>query len=93
MLRYLEERGLVVPVRTPAGYRKYGLHELTQLRSLAALRRRFRLGVDELAFAARYRRELELRRAVDGWFEVAAAGDAVSWIDWEQRKHERLLAA
>jgi hypothetical protein len=95
MLRYLEQRGLVVPVRTRAGYRTYGLHELNQLRALAALRRRFKLGVGDLAFAARLRREPELRRAVDGWFAAAAAaaGHAGTWIDWEQRKHERLLAA
>src|SRR5947209_3012219 len=91
MLRYLERHGLVVPRRTPAGYRKYGLGELNQLRSLAELRRRFAVGIDELAFAARLRREPDLRRAVDGWLAVAA--DAGSWIDWEQRKHERLLAA
>ena len=91
MLRYLERQGLVVPRRTAAGYRMYGLGELNQLRSLAELRNRFRLGIDELAFAARLRRDPELRRAVDGW--LAAAADAGSWIDWEQRKHERLLAA
>ena len=34
MLRYLEHLGLVVPQRTPAGYRVYGLRELNQLRSL-----------------------------------------------------------
>jgi DNA-binding transcriptional MerR regulator len=91
MLRYLERRGLVVPRRTAAGYRSYGLGELNQLRALAELRRAFQLGIDELAFAARLRREPALRRAVDGW--LAAAADAGSWIDWEQRKHERLLAA
>ena len=91
MLRYLERHGLVVPRRTASGYRTYGLGELNQLRALAELRRRFALGIDELAFAARLRREPELRRAVDGW--LAAAADAGSWIDWEQRKHERLLAA
>jgi hypothetical protein len=32
-----------------------------------------------------------LREAVDGW--LAAAADAESWVEWEQRKHERLLAA
>jgi hypothetical protein len=37
------------------------------------------------------RREPGLRVALDGW--LAAAADAGSWIDWEQRKHERLLAA
>jgi len=44
-----------------------------------------------LAFALRLRREPELRRAVDGW--LAAGDDTGSWIDWEQRKQERLLAA
>ena len=32
MLRYLEQAGLVVPSRTPSGYRLYGLRELNQLR-------------------------------------------------------------
>jgi MerR family copper efflux transcriptional regulator len=90
MLRYLEEHGLVVPARTQAGYRVYGLRELNQLRSLRELRRRFRLELAELAFAARMRREPELRVAVDAW--LTAAHDH-SWMDWEQRKHERLLAA
>src|SRR3974390_1157306 len=35
MLRYLEQAGLVVPSRTPAGYRLYGLRELNQPRSPA----------------------------------------------------------
>jgi DNA-binding transcriptional MerR regulator len=90
MLRYLEEQRLVVPRRTPSGYRVYGLRELNQLRSLRDLRTRFRLDLGGIAFAARLRREPELRAAVDGW--LAAAHD-VSWIEWEQRKHERLLAA
>jgi DNA-binding transcriptional MerR regulator len=91
MLRYLEDHGLVVPVRTPSGYRLYGLSELNRLRSLRDLRSRFGTDLVELAFALRLRRDPELRRAVDGWF--AAGEDAGSWIDWEQRKHERLLAA
>ncbi len=91
MLRYLEQQRLVVPRRTPAGYRVYGLGELNQLRALRELRRRFAVELAELAFAARLRRELPLRQAVDGW--LAAAADGGEWIDWEQRKHERLLAA
>lgn len=91
MLRYLEEHDLVVPRRTSAGYRLYGLAELNRLRALRALRRRFAVDPDDLAFARRLRREPELSRAVDAWF--AAGDDAGSWIDWEQRKHERLLAA
>ena len=71
MLRYLEEHGLVVPPRTPAGYRLYGLGELNRLRALRELRERFGVELDELAFAARLRREPELRAAVDGWLAPA----------------------
>ena len=70
--------------------RRSELRELNQLRSLAELRRRFGLGIGDLAFAARLRREPELRAAIDGW--LADVEDA-SWVEWEQRKHERLLAA
>jgi MerR family copper efflux transcriptional regulator len=91
MLRYLEQAGLVVPSRTAAGYRSYGLRELNQLRSLAELRNRFGLGIGELVFAARLRREPELRTAIDGW--LAGVEDRLGWVEWEQRKHERLLAA
>jgi MerR family transcriptional regulator, copper efflux regulator len=89
MLRYIERAGLVVPRRTRSGYRLYGLLELNQLRSLQELRRRFRVELRELAFAARLRREPDLRAAVDTWL----AGTELSALDWEQRKHERLLAA
>ena len=89
MLRYLEATGLVVPARTPSGYRAYGIRELNQLRSLRDLRRRFAVELTELAFAARLRREPDLRAAVDTWL----AGTGVEALDWEQRKHERLLAA
>jgi DNA-binding transcriptional MerR regulator len=90
MLRYLESVGLVVPARTTAGYRRYGLRELNQLSSLAELRRRFAVDLREIAFAARLRREPDLRRAVDAWL---AGADDLAWVEWEQRKHERLLAA
>jgi MerR family transcriptional regulator, copper efflux regulator len=90
MLRYLERFGLVVPRRSPSGYRFYGLRELNQLRSLAELRRRYDVDISDLVFAARLRREPELRRAVDGWL---AGADDLAWVEWEQRKHERLLAA
>jgi DNA-binding transcriptional MerR regulator len=89
MLRYLERAGLVVPVRSSGGYRLYGLLELNQLRSLRELRRRFRVELTEIAFAARLRHEPDLRKAVDSWL----AGTELSALDWEQRKHERLLAA
>ena len=90
MLRYLERLALVAPRRTPAGYRLYGLRELNQLRSLAELREQFDLEISDLVFAARLRREPELRKAVDGWL---AGADDLAWVEWEQRKHERLLAA
>ena len=92
MLRYLERRGLVVPRRTPSGYRLYGLPELNRLRSLSKLRARFGVELSDLAFAGRLRREPELRRAVDGWL-AGSDGGIADWVDWEQRKHERLLAA
>jgi MerR family copper efflux transcriptional regulator len=89
MLRYLERIGLVSPVRTHAGYRVYGLRELNQLRALRDLRARFDLELTDVAFAARLRRDPDLRCAVDRWL----SGSGVDALDWEQRKHERLLAA
>jgi MerR family copper efflux transcriptional regulator len=89
MLRYLERAGLVSPRRSRGGYRRYGLLELNQLRSLRELRRRFHVELTDVAFAARLRREPELRAAVDTWL----AGTELAALDWEQRKHERLLAA
>jgi MerR family transcriptional regulator, copper efflux regulator len=89
MLRYVDAAGLVVPGRTRSGYRAYGIRELNQLRSLQELRRRFGVEIGELAFAARLRREPDLRAAVDTWLH----GSGVDALDWEQRKHERLLAA
>ena len=90
MLRYLEYAGLVTPSRSAGGYRQYGLRELNQLRSLAELRNRFGLGIGDIAFALRLRREPELRAAVDSWL---AGMDDTSFLEWEQRKHERLLRA
>jgi len=92
MLRYLEEARLVVPRRRPSGYRLYGLRELNQLRALRRLRHGFGVELTDVAFAARLRREPALRSAVDGWLAGADIQPA-DWVDWEQRKHERLLAA
>jgi MerR family transcriptional regulator, copper efflux regulator len=89
MLRYLDAAGLVVPTRTRTGYRAYGIRELNQLRSLLELRRRFAVDIGDVAFAARLRREPDLRAAVDTWLH----GSDIEALDWEQRKHERLLAA
>jgi MerR family transcriptional regulator, copper efflux regulator len=92
MLRYLERARLVVPRRSASGYRLYGLRELNQLRSLRQLRSRFGAELTDIAFAARLRREPDLRGAVDTWLAGSEVGSA-DWVDWEQRKHERLLAA
>jgi MerR family transcriptional regulator, copper efflux regulator len=92
MLRYLEQARLVVPKRSPSGYRIYGLRELNQLRSLRRLRSRFGVELTDIAFAARLDREPALRGAVESWLARADVG-ASDWVDWEQRKHERLLAA
>src|SRR5205085_11088036 len=89
MLRYLETAELVVPARTPSGYRLYRLRELNQLRSLRELRQRFGLELSDMAFAARLRREPALRAAVESWL----AGIDLAALEWEQRTHEALLAA
>ena len=89
MLRYLEAAALVVPERSAAGYRLYGLRELNQLRSLRGLRQRFGLELSDVAFASRLRSEPALRAAVETWF----AGTDLEALEWEQRKHEALLAA
>src|SRR3712207_4109935 len=92
MLRYLERAGLVVPRRTRAGYRVYGLRELNVLRALLELRSCHGVELTEVAFAARLRRDPGLRAAVETW--LAGAGiEKNDWVEWEQRKHERLLAA
>jgi len=89
MLRYLEQAGLVEPHRSSSGYRRYGLTELNRLRSLRELLRRFGVEIGDVAFAARLRRDALLRTAVDGWL----AGLELEALEWEQAKHERLLAA
>jgi DNA-binding transcriptional MerR regulator len=90
MLRYLEGAELVVPPRTASGYRAYGLNELNRLRQLGELRRRYGVEIAEMAFAARLDRDPPLRAAVRRWLD---GGRRTDWVDWEQRKQERLLAA
>jgi MerR family copper efflux transcriptional regulator len=89
MLRYIERSKLVVPSRTASRYRLYGLRELNQLRALRDLLASFEIELSDLTFAARLRREAALRAAVDAWL----AGTELGALEWEQRKHERLLAA
>jgi MerR family transcriptional regulator, copper efflux regulator len=97
MLRYLEDAGLVVPERANAGYRRYGIRELNQLRVLADLRGRFGVGLTEMAFAVRLRRDPDLRAAVETWLAGTQVPvlehDLPAWVEWEQRKHERLLSS
>ncbi len=92
MLRYLEQCDLVVPERTPKGYRLYGLRDLNVLRSLNELRSAFAVELSDIAFAARLRSEPDLRAAVETWL-AGASGTAPAYLEWEQRKQERLLAA
>jgi MerR family copper efflux transcriptional regulator len=95
MLRYLEQDGLVVPSRSASGYRRYGIREVNQLNALAELRSRFDVDLAELEFALRLRRDPALRAAVETWLAgttVPAPEQATpAWVEWEQRKHERLL--
>jgi MerR family copper efflux transcriptional regulator len=92
MLRYLERAALVVPRRTASGYRVYGDGELDQLRALRELRERYGLELTDVGFAARMRRDPSLRAEVERWLSASGV-HTVHWVDWEQRKHERLLAA
>jgi DNA-binding transcriptional MerR regulator len=89
MLRYIERLGLVVPTRTSSGYRQYDLASLERLRSLRGLLDAFDIEIGDVVFAARVRRESALRTAVDSWL----AGVDLEALEWDQRKHERLLAA
>ena len=95
MLRYLEQEGLVVPERSDSGYRRYGIRELNQLNALSELRMRFEVELAELEFALRLRREPALRAAVETWLAGTSVPESdqtrPAWVEWEQRKHERLL--
>ena len=97
MLRYIERSGLIEPRRSESGYRLYGPEELQRLRTLRELLSRFELGLGEVGFALRLRRDADLRNAVEGWFETEPERPedvpAADWLRWEQNKHERLLAA
>ena len=97
MLRYIEQVGLVEPRRSSSGYRLYGPEELQRLRTLRELLERHELGLGDLGFAIRLRRDEELRSAVEGWLEAEPERPegvpADEWLRWEQDKHEKLLAA
>jgi DNA-binding transcriptional MerR regulator len=97
MLRYLESGGLIEPPRNAAGYRIYGAGELQRLRTLRELLDRHRLGPSDLAIAKRLREDPELAAEVAGWLDTKPARpddvSASDWLEYEQRKHQKLLAA
>jgi MerR family transcriptional regulator, copper efflux regulator len=97
MLRYVERVGLVEPERSSSGYRLYGPAELQRLRTLRELLEQHEIGLSDIAFALRLRRDTGLRGAVDGWLEATAERPehvpAPDWLRWEQEKHSKLLAA
>jgi MerR family copper efflux transcriptional regulator len=97
MLRYVERVGLVEPARSPSGYRLYGPAELQRLRTLRELLEAHEIGLSDLAFASRLRRDPGLREATDAWLEAKAERPddvpAADWMRWEQDKHQRLLDA
>ena len=97
MLRYIERIGLVEAPRSASGYRLYGPAELQRLRTLRELLEAHDIGLSDIAFASRLRREPELRRAVEGWLEAEATRPAEvapgDWLRFEQDKHQKLLAA
>ena len=96
MLRYIERAGLIEPLRSEAGYRLYGPGELQRLRTLRELATRFGIGLAEIGFAKRLRRDEELAEAVDAWFEAEPRRPEdvppAEWLRWEQDKHTKLLA-
>jgi MerR family transcriptional regulator, copper efflux regulator len=97
MLRYVERVGLVEPARSASGYRLYGPAELQRLRTLRELLAEHDVGLSDVAFALRLRRDPQLRRATDGWLEAKAERPEdvpqADWLRFEQEKHQRLLAA
>jgi MerR family transcriptional regulator, copper efflux regulator len=96
MLRYIERAGLIEPQRSDAGYRLYGPPELPRLRTLRELVTRFDIGLGEVGFAQRLRREEELAAAIDAWFAAEPTRPEhvppAEWLRWEQDKHSKLLA-
>ena len=57
MLRYIERIGLVEAPRSPSGYRLYGAAQLQRLRTLRELLAEHDLGLDDVGFALRLRRD------------------------------------
>ena len=96
MLRYIEHAGLIEPQRSDSGYRLYGPGELQRLRTLRELVTQFGIGLGDVGFAMRLRRDAGLAGAVDGWLEAEPRRPddvpPADWLRWEQDKHTKLLA-
>jgi MerR family transcriptional regulator, copper efflux regulator len=96
MLRYVERIGLVRSTRSASGYRLYGPAELQRLRTLRELLDGFGVGLAEIGFALRLRREPQLRAAVEDWLSAEPARPehvaSADWLRFEQEKHQQLLA-
>ena len=97
MLRYIERIGLIEPQRSGSGYRLYGAAELQRLRTLKELLTARELGLGDIGFALRLRRETDLRHAVEAWFEAKPERPQdvpqADWLSFEQEKHSKLLEA
>src|SRR3712207_3915201 len=97
MLRYVERVGLVEPARSSSGYRLYGPAELQRLRTLRELLAEHEIGLSDLAFTLRLRRDPALRRAAEGWLDAKPQRPEdvppADWLSFEKDKHQRLLAA
>ena len=96
MLRYIEQSGLVVPARSRSRYRLYGPPELQRLRTLRELLVAEGIRLEDVGFARRLRTDPRLAATLEAWFEaVPRRPDDVApadWLQWEQDKHQRLLA-
>jgi MerR family transcriptional regulator, copper efflux regulator len=97
MLRYVERVGLVEPDRSAAGYRLYGPPELQRLRTLRELLADHDIGLSDMAFASRLKRDPALQEAIEDWLAAEAERPedvpAADWLRFEQVKHQKLLAA
>lgn len=95
MLRYIESIGLVVPERSPSGYRLFGAAQLQRLRTLRELLDEHGVALGEVGFARRMREDGDLSSAVEGWLDARPVRPGeitpADWLRHEQDKHTRLL--
>lgn len=98
MLRYIEQLGLVESPRSAAGYRLYGPAQLQRLRTLRSLLETHGVELGDVGFALRLRREPELARSLDEWFDAEPRRPQAEmpdgdWLAFEQDKHSSLLTS